>query len=43
MIPDIDQFIRIHIAREANQSSRIEGIQTNIDEILMKIEEVDPE
>ncbi|MFK5986335.1 MAG: Fic family protein [Pseudomonadota bacterium] len=43
IVPDIDLFIRMHIVKEANQSSRIEGTQTHMDEILAKKESIDPE
>ena len=33
----------MHIIKEANTSSRIEGTQTNIDDVLMDEEDVLPE
>ncbi len=42
-LPDIDYFIEMHIAREANQSSKIEGTNTHFEEVLMSKEEIDPE
>ena len=39
-IPNIDMFISMHILKEATQSTRIEGTQTNMEEALMDREDV---
>ena len=39
-IPNIELFISMHVLKEATQSSKIEGTQTNVDEALLEKEDL---
>ncbi len=42
-IPNIDLFISMHVAKEATQSSKIEGTQTNIEDAFLEREDLGDE
>lgn len=43
IVPDIDLFILMHVRKEASQSSKIEGTQTHIDDVILDVSQIDPE
>ena len=43
LVQDVDMYIQMHIVKEANTSSRIEGTRTQMDEAIMDQKQIDPE
>ncbi|CAA6820630.1 MAG: Cell filamentation protein Fic [uncultured Sulfurovum sp.] len=43
IVPNVDIFIQMHITKEANTSSKIEGTKTEIDQVIVTKEQIDPE
>ena len=43
LVPNIDRFIRMYVLKEATVSSRIEGTQTNMEEVMLSEKDISPE
>lgn len=43
IVPNIDMYIYMHVVKEANASSKIEGTKTELDEALLEEESTLPE
>jgi Fic family protein len=43
IVPNVDLFIRMHILKEANTSSRIEGTKTEIEDVVKEADAIGPE
>ncbi|MGI6198627.1 MAG: Fic family protein [Candidatus Cloacimonadaceae bacterium] len=43
IVPDVDLFIHMHVIKEANTSSRIEGTKTEIDDVIKGVDSIEPE
>lgn len=43
IVPNVDIYVKMLVIKEATTSSRIEGTRTEMDEVLMSLEDIQPE